>query len=100
MSVPYSLGPVPNQPPSEPSAVTQQLQQGAAPTPATRTDAADAPTTPLLAPADATEGVPETFEPAAQQQGAAAARLDPGVGHDSKLPNRICPGGYGCGDDS
>lgn len=100
MSAPYSLGPVPNLPPSDASTPTQQLQQGAATstTPPT-TAAAAAPTTPLLAP-DATEGAPETFEAGLLQGPAAASRLDPAVGHDSKLPDRICQGGYGCGDDS
>jgi hypothetical protein len=93
MSVPYSLAAEPDRPNTIVSEPTEQLKQGTDPTDAS---------TPLLADADSSEGAPETFMPmAATSTGPAAmTNPDPQVGHDGKLPARICPGGYGCNDES
>lgn len=94
MSVPYSLAAEPDRPTSTVSEPTEQLKQGK--------DSTDA-STPLLD-ADSSEGAPETclFMPtaAASTGPAAMTNPDPQVGHDGKLPARICPGGYGCSDES
>lgn len=99
MSVPYTLGPEPEKPANMASEPTEQLKQGKNPT----TEA-----TPLLA-QETSEGAPETgmnLPPVhggtanAVEPVAVSAVPDPRVGHDSKLPDRICPGGYGCEDES
>ncbi len=96
MSVPYSIGPEPDRAPNMASEPTEQLKQGK-----------DDVTQPLLD--ETSEGAPETG--LHMQQGksgppsvsAAASTMtnpNPHVGHDDKLPDRICPGGYGCDDDN
>lgn len=103
MSVPYSLGPEPEQPPNMASDPTEQLKQGKDSTTAT---------TPLLADSggdETSEGAPETgmklpsmHREAASDSGSGPATFsgnpDPQVGHDSRLPAKICPPGYSCND--
>jgi len=107
MSVPYSLGPEPTQPATAATAPTEQIRSASEDT---KLLAAE------CAPEDAIEGAPETFlqiptkqqrsgNPTGGADGAATASSsfhlpDPSAGHDGKLPDRICPTGYGRDDES
>jgi hypothetical protein len=101
MSVPYSLGPEPEQPANMPSEPTVQLKQEQDSTTALSADSGGdetsegAPETGMKLPPLHREGFDGAAGPAAF-----SGISDPQVGHDSKLPDKICPPGYSCNDSS